>query len=145
MLAALEAIAAGEGRTLLHFAGHGSFGQDAWSARLLLARRGGLAARDIVLLPTVPDEVLMSACEGSRSADTAVEGLGLAQAFLIAGAEGVLAADRPVSDAGAAAYSEAVVGLRWSGSSLGSAHAEAVEALREAGSEDWSAFRYWIR
>jgi len=87
---------------LLHYAGHGVHaGRGGWESALPLAGQGRLTAGDILALGTVPARVVLSGCETARSAPSGVESLGLAQAFLLAGARRVVAALRPVDDAAA--------------------------------------------
>ncbi|ACY18140.1 CHAT domain-containing protein [Haliangium ochraceum] len=88
--------------TLFYYAGHGRF--DGWDSHLPLAQGGRLRIGDILALPRVPDQVVLSGCETARRQTQAVpESLGIAQAFLAAGATQVIAAVRPVDDALAAA------------------------------------------
>lgn len=85
---------------LFHYAGHGVFeGRDGWESGLPLARGGWLTIGDITALLRVPEQVVLSGCETARTAETArAAGLGLAQAFLVAGADQVVAATRKVDD-----------------------------------------------
>lgn len=98
----------------LHFAGHSLFaGHGGFESRLLL-KGGDLRVGDLFTLRRVPRRVILSSCEGGldrdpRSGDKA---LGLAQAFILAGADQVLAASRPVDDAKAARLMREIY-LRW--------------------------------
>jgi CHAT domain-containing protein len=85
---------------LFHFAGHGSFaGFAGWDSELPLADRSRLTLGDVLTLRRVPRWVVLSACDAGRSSQQApVEGIGLAQAFLLAGSQAVIAATRPVAD-----------------------------------------------
>jgi len=85
---------------LLHYAGHGVFeGRDGLESGLLIAEGSSLSVTDILTLSRVPRRVVLSGCETARTAPEArAEGLGLAQAFVVAGASTVIAATRPVSD-----------------------------------------------
>jgi CHAT domain-containing protein len=85
---------------LFHYAGHALFeGRDGWESGLPLAAGGWLTVGDLLALPRSPDLVILSGCETARTADAArAEGLGLAQAFALAGARGVVATTRPVRD-----------------------------------------------
>lgn len=90
------------GSQLFHFHGHATAGLragSAWAwlrAELLLAPGGGATGRnwsvaDTLLLPGPgPRWVYLSACESAKGGQGPAEALGLAQAFLIAGAEYVL-------------------------------------------------------
>ena len=85
---------------LLHYAGHSSYsGFGGWESSLLLAEDTRLTLSDLLTLDRVPAWVVLSGCEsGKSSADVPVEGLGLAQAFLLAGSRGVVASIRPAYD-----------------------------------------------
>ncbi len=82
-----------------HYAGHGVFaGRGGWESALTLAD-GRLTVSDILALPRVPRRIVLSGCETGRDAEDApLASVGLAQAFLAAGAEEVVAASRPVAD-----------------------------------------------
>lgn len=85
---------------LFHYAGHGTFsGFGGWESSLLLADQTRLTLGDLLALDRVPAWVILSACEtGRSSAETAVESLGLAHAFLLAGSRQVVASTRPADD-----------------------------------------------
>jgi CHAT domain-containing protein len=135
---------------LLHYAGHGVFaGREGWQSALPLANGGHLAIGDVLASTGVPARVVLSGCETARSAEDApTESLGLAQSFIVAGAEFVIAPVRPVDDALAARMSAALYG----GLAVTGAVAPAV-VLREAQlglrdkspDADWSAFRVVTR
>lgn len=131
---------------LLHYAGHGVFaGREGWQSALPLAAGGHLTIGDILASTAVPKRVVLSGCETARTSDDAsAEALGLAQAFVVAGADFVIAPTRPVDDALAARMSAALYGML-----AGSAAVDAAAALRQAQLRlhaedpalDWSAFR----
>jgi cellulose synthase operon protein C len=85
--------------SLFEFAGHGELrGFAGWDSALRLADGSRLTSRDVLTL-RVPAWVVLSTCEGGRSSKEAPgEGVGLAQAFLLAGSQAVVAAVRPVLD-----------------------------------------------
>ncbi len=85
---------------LFHYAGHGRFaGAMGWDSALPLAADARLGVDDILALPHVPAHVVLSGCETARqAADAPLEAVGLAQAFMVAGAESAIAATRPVDD-----------------------------------------------
>jgi tetratricopeptide (TPR) repeat protein len=85
---------------LFHFAGHGSFaGFAGWDSALPLADRSRLTLGDVLTLRRVPRWIVLSACDAGRTSEQAPgEGIGLANAFLLAGAQAVIAATRPVFD-----------------------------------------------
>jgi CHAT domain-containing protein len=87
------------GASLFEFAGHGELaGFAGWDSALLLAAGSRLTSRDVLTL-RVPAWVVLSTCEGGHSSREAPgEGIGLAQAFLLAGSQAVVAAVRPVRD-----------------------------------------------
>lgn len=80
----------------LHYSGHATFG--GWESSLELAASGRLSVGDILALERAPRLVVLSGCETGRAAAGAVESIGLAQAFLVAGSAQVIAAVRPVED-----------------------------------------------
>jgi cellulose synthase operon protein C len=87
------------GADLFDFAGHGVFEDSGWDSALLLAAGSRLTPRDLLTLRRVPAWVVLSTCEGGRSSKEAPgEGIGLAQAFLLAGSQAVVATTRPVRD-----------------------------------------------
>ncbi|WP_437677901.1 CHAT domain-containing protein [Sorangium sp. So ce131] len=85
---------------LFHYAGHGFFGgRDGWESGLPLSQGGWLTVRDVLALAQVPAHVVLSGCDTARTAPEArAAGLGLGQAFVVAGAESVIAAVRPIDD-----------------------------------------------
>ncbi len=84
---------------LFHFAGHGVAGSADGGGELLLGREQRLLATEILNLRNAPARIVLSGCEtGLADPGAAVEGLGLAQAFLLRGATQVVAAIRPVPD-----------------------------------------------
>jgi hypothetical protein len=85
---------------LFHYAGHALFeGRDGWESGLPLAAGGWITVGDLLTLPRGPGLVILSGCETARTPDAArAEGLGLAQAFVLAGARAVVASARPVRD-----------------------------------------------
>ncbi len=83
-----------------HYAGHGVFaGFAGWSSALPLADGSRLTLGDVLALRRAPAWVVLSACDAARSSEEAPgEGIGLANAFLLAGSQAVVAARRPVAD-----------------------------------------------
>lgn len=129
--------------THLHYAGHGVFaGLEGWESALPLAGGGHLAVSDVLATRAVPAHVVLSGCETARAGSEApLESLGLAQAFVIAGSDFVIAPVRRVDDAAAAKTTAALY--------VDGAPADAAKALRaaqitrrrEAPESDWAAFR----
>jgi cellulose synthase operon protein C len=86
---------------LLHYAGHGTFsGLGGWESSLLLAKETQLTLLDLLALERrVPAWVVLSSCNTGRSStEIPMSGLGLAQAFLLAGSRQVVASTRPAAD-----------------------------------------------
>lgn len=85
---------------LVHYAGHGIFsGLGGWDSGLLLAEDTQLTLGDILALERVPTWVVLSSCDtGRSSSETPVASPGLAQAFLLAGSQAVVASTRPAVD-----------------------------------------------
>jgi tetratricopeptide (TPR) repeat protein len=133
---------------LLHWAGHGRRGDDAWDSRLPLAGEAALDLRDVLALATVPSTVVLTGCETGRVDRGALGGAGgmhLAAGFVVSGARLVVAANDEVDDAlarelGTSLYTQDV--------GLPDAGIEGVRraalALRRAGRRDWTAFRAWV-
>lgn len=132
-----------------HYAGHGVYaGTGGWESHLPLAGGGSLSVADILALPRVPSRVVLSGCETARSArSVGAEGLGLAQAFVAAGASDVVAAVRPVNDALAADLSEALYRHLAADAERGGVSVPAalrlaqLEIAGSAPTSDWAAFR----
>ena len=85
---------------LFHYAGHGVFaGFAGWDSELPLAGNSRLTLGDVLALPAAPAWIVLSACDAGRSSEEAPgEGIGLANAFLLAGSQAVVASPRRVSD-----------------------------------------------
>jgi hypothetical protein len=85
---------------LFHYAGHGIFaGFGGWDSELPLARESSLTLGQVLTLRPAPVRVVLSSCDVGRSSGEAPgEGIGLANAFLLAGSQEVIAATRPVND-----------------------------------------------
>ncbi len=136
---------------LLHYAGHGVFaGREGWDSALPLAEGSSLTVSDILTLGVSPAWVVLSACETARSEAGTVapaESVGLAQAFLIAGARGVVAAVRPVTNSLARKMSQHLYDERRPGPwdpAAALARAQLALAAAEPAS-DWRAFRFLER
>lgn len=137
---------------LFFYAGHAVFeGLDGALSGLRLAGGARFTVSDILALGRVPRQIVLLACEGGRTATGSATGLGIAQAFLLRGAESAVAAPRPVEDAMAARLGAALAGELGAGKGAPEALAAAQAALyREAPAEldrqdGWAAFRAWVR
>ncbi len=88
------------GAALFHFAGHGNFmGLAGWDSELRLADGSRLILGDLLALRPAPAWVVLSACDAGRASEQAPgEGIGIAQAFLLAGSRAVIAATQSVQD-----------------------------------------------
>ena len=133
--------------TLFHYAGHAEYDEHSrgWESHLALSGGTRLTVDDILNSPRVPRWVVLSGCETSRDSQTApLPSIGLAQAFLVAGAEAVLAATAEVSDAEAAELMEAFY-RHWDSSTpmataLQKAQLDLMGTIR-----DWKKFRILAR
>jgi tetratricopeptide (TPR) repeat protein len=120
-LAVRDALA--KGPAFFHFAGHGVFAAepesisspfalsaaraDGAASGLALANGTSLEVLDVLSLTAAPNRVVLSACEAARRAEAgAVVGLGIADAFVLAGARAVVAPTRKVGDRSAARIAE---------------------------------------
>ncbi len=110
---------------LFHFAGHGDAAPAEGEPALRLAGTDVLLRSDVLSLASAPRRVVLSGCETAWSGDAPMEGLGLAQAFVIAGAEAVVGAVRPVDDAETAGFMRALY-------AAGFADGDAVRAFAQA-------------
>lgn len=133
---------------LLHYAGHGIFsGRGGWESSLLLARETRLTLGDLLALERVPAWVVLSGCDtGRSSAETPVESLGLAQAFLLAGSRAVIASTRPADDRAVATFFPELY-RKWSRQrDLAVAFQQAQLSWRQRNpGTDWSGFRLFER
>jgi tetratricopeptide (TPR) repeat protein len=86
--------------TLLHYSGHGHHtGLAGWRSFIEVPGFGPLTAAGLVALARAPELVVLGACSaGSSDAEIIDGGMNLAAAFLLAGAELVVAASGPVDD-----------------------------------------------
>jgi hypothetical protein len=142
-----SAVAAALARaSLAHYAGHGVFaGRDGWESALPLAARDRLTLGDVLALPRVPHDVVLSGCETARSgAASSAESLGLAQAFVAAGSAHVVAATRAVDDPSTRVFMEALYASAAKQPRLDLAAALRDAQLAVAAADpkiDWAAFR----
>jgi len=93
---------------LLHYAGHALPGATGpLSSALVLSGEDRIELGDLLAAPAVPALVVLSACEAAGAETRQPSLMGLAQAFVAAGAVAALAPTRPVRDADARAFTAA--------------------------------------
>jgi cellulose synthase operon protein C len=134
--------------TLFHYAGHGEMtGVDGIESGLRLAD-GSLSVGDILTLTHAPRLVVLSACDAARTRNDGLSnGLNVAQAFVAAGAEAVIAPTRPVADTFARALMEAFYAARMADPAHDPANALRTAQLAlhaQQPAADWSSFRLWV-
>lgn len=133
-----------EGSRLVHYAGHGQYGgRGGWDSALPLADGMALTIGDILALAAVPPHVVLSGCETGRSQGRSGAGLGLAQAFVIAGAQVVIAATRPVEDHTARQLATYLY-ANSKGDLVEDLHRAQRQLRQDSPSEDWAAFRAFV-
>ncbi len=142
-LEAVRAAIAAPNLRLLHYAGHGVFeGHDGWESGLPLASGSWLTIGDVLALPRVPPRIVLSGCETAKGTASSAPALGIAQAFVVAGAREVVAATRPVDDALAAEVVSRVMASLDGSTDLATALARAqAELARDKPASDWATFR----
>ena len=133
------------GASLFHYAGHARFdGADGMSSELSLNGAASLGVPEVLALEPPPRRVVLLGCQTAVGERRGGADLGLAQAFLLAGSETVLATARTVSDATAGALTSRLYAA--SESELGAAMQQAQLALgRDLPGSDWQAFRVMVR
>jgi hypothetical protein len=93
----LAAVAARPG--LFYYAGHGRADDSGALRSALVLSDSELSIADILALRAAPARVVLSACEAARAPDLReAAGVSIAQAFVLAGSDEVLAPSRPVGD-----------------------------------------------
>lgn len=121
-----------------HFAGHARFaGPEGWDSSIRLAR-GRLSVGEIVSWERVPPWVVLNACQASASPEIAFgAGVGIAQAFVLAGSRAVVAPLRPVQDTIARQLAEALTPRLASGLGLAEAYRTTLIQAGAAGESLW--------
>lgn len=134
------------GAYLFHFAGHARFsGTDGWESAMPLADGGALTVGDVLALGSVPRLVVLSGCETGRS-----DGLGLAHAFVAAGASAAVGTTRVVPDDHAARvmalfYEHLRADLPPADGAAIALQAAARDLLRDGRAPiDWQSFRVFV-
>ena len=131
-----------DGASLFHFAGHAELNPDhPWEGHLRLNGDEALSLSDVLVIRPRMGVVVLNGCATGRPLKLAGrERVGLAEAFLAAGARTVLATTRPVGDAEATRLMKRFYahggarrpGLAW--------RAAALESI-QAGDDVWKAYR----
>lgn len=144
--ATLEAVTRQwDGRSVLHFAGHGRLAPDApWEARLDLARGQTLDLEFLLSRRPRVSLVVLSGCETGASTRAPADAIGLAEGFLASGANQVLATTEKVADDGAAQFVERFYRLGGVTKPAEAFRAAALEA-EAAGDERWRSWRLFGR
>jgi hypothetical protein len=125
-----------------HYSGHASYGESGWDAKLQLANGTALTTRDVLTLSRVPGNVVLIACETGRSSKLRdVASMSLAQAFIVSGADNVIASTRRVDDGVAAEFSIAYHTALATGADPANAYRSALLAIQ---THDWSTFRHMV-
>ncbi len=130
-----------KGARWLHFAGHGIFAQeDPWAAHLKLADGETLSLEDLLVAQPKVELVVLNGCQ--TGPELSNEGMTLPQAFLLAGAQAVLATTDDIDDAQARRFIDSFYDSDpWA--NPGKAYRNAVIASASAGDEVWRSFRLW--
>jgi CHAT domain-containing protein len=134
---------------LLHYAGHASFGgADGIDSALALARGSRLTPADVLALPRVPEVVALFGCDTAHeSATGTLDTLGLTSAFLVGGAQVVVATSRVVDDALARDVAAEMYARLAATPAVDAAGAlrDAVLTVRgRSPASDWAAFRVLV-
>lgn len=131
--------------SLFVYAGHATWrGGEGFDSSLELAD-GELLVSEIVSLDAAPRVVVLGGCETSRGAKLPdAGGIGLAQAFVLAGSRAVLATERPVPDDLAAAATASYVEHPAAQTDPAVAYRDTLAGLVARFPErDWATFRMW--
>lgn len=130
-----------DGRRVFHFAGHGRLTPTApWDAHLELASGQRLDVAAILMRRARLGLVVLDGCDTGRPHRAPVDGLGLAEAFLLAGASTVLATTAPVGDADAARFVRRFYS-HGGAQDPAAAFRAAVKEAADEGDDAWLAFR----
>lgn len=127
--------------SVFHFAGHGAAGPRGWDGALRLAGGTELTPADVLASVSVPATVILSGCETGRTEAQAegVQGVGIAPAFILAGADTVVATTRPISDAAASAFARHLAAAT-PDQPRRQAIRSALSALRGEHPDEWDAY-----
>lgn len=137
---------------LLHYSGHGRrAGVEGWASGMEIPGHGTLDARQIIAAQRSPSWVILSACSAAKADPRVVDGgMNLSVAFLLAGADLVIAPTVDVDDDAAAELSAALYGasrLDTAGFATSLAQLQRRQARDEptvAPGRDFSSWRVWV-
>jgi hypothetical protein len=134
---------------LFHYAGHGVFaGFAGWDSELPLAGDSRLTLGDVLALHAAPPWVVLSSCDTAlSSAEAPGEGIGLANAFLLAGSQQVVAATSLVTDLSSKDLMSELYGGWQAGADLSHQLRRAQLACRRKDPStraDWASFRLLV-
>lgn len=130
-----------------HFSGHADYGsQRGWNSALRLAKGTSLKITDLLSIEHAPDTVVLLGCETGLSHAESGSNIGLAQAFLAAGSQTVIASTRPLSDAASKRFSSLFYGqVATKSDDVAGEFQKAHVAQREQSrTDDWSSLRLYI-
>ncbi|MBV1859659.1 MAG: CHAT domain-containing protein [Nannocystaceae bacterium] len=129
----------------VHFVGHAAYDDDGWTGGLQLARNDTLEVEDVLALQSVPKLLVLAGCETGRVDAVALAGgMSLAHAFLLAGADTVVAAGHQISDQATAALARPFYAELGRKNSVPRALALAQDAVVAQGFTP-PALRVWVR
>lgn len=141
-----QVLKAMDGRSFVHFAGHGVIRlNDPWDAHLSMAMGERLTLEDILIARPHVGAAVLNGCEtGKGGLLSRREAVGLAEAFLISGAAWVLASAERVRDDRAMAFVEAFYRAGGADRPTRAFRAVAREQIR-TNRTDWRAYRLFGR
>jgi cellulose synthase operon protein C len=121
-----------DGARFFHFAGHGELEEaQPWDSHLDLADAETLALEDVLVARPNVGAIVLSGCE---TADvTRAESIGIADAFVLAGARTVIAADGALADAPAREFVEAFYDAGGASDPMGAYRRAALDVLARGG------------
>jgi tetratricopeptide (TPR) repeat protein len=127
--------------SFFYYCGHARFdGESGWEGGLMLADSVQLTVGDILALGSAPEDIVLSGCETAQIGELPGEQLGIAQAFVLAGADAVIAASRPIRDQVARELLEALQTRLHDPLPVALNHAQR-QMIQRSPHADWAAFR----
>ncbi len=134
---------------LLHFAGHGErAGTAGWRSALRLQGGEELTSSELIASRQAPRQVVLGACMAGMTSPELIDGgMNMAVAFLLAGAELVIAPDGEVDDALSEAFARALYRDAPSGAAGASLRDAWLDRMLEAKRSDprMIGWRVWVR